>query len=430
MEAAGRWSRRSFVRRNPLSAESDSRTIGCIPDVSIRLFEIGQSCVPDTLSSMASLSDHSNRLGFIKHVLGAALDHARLPEPFSSKAVLDLHDAAVELFLQLVAEHVGATLSKKADFLEYWPAIKEKLGTDLPMQPAMKRLNQARVDLKHSGIRPSRGKIDDLAAKTVGFFDESCRLIFSVPLDALSSIGLIGYEPVVSRLRRAEELAGTGDHVGAAQICALAFDEVMEIFRSKSADSDWARSPFPRLSKTTHFSVENLGYDWSRKNKDLAAHLEQNSGAFADNEPVLLMLALGIDYRQFARFKKVTPDVDGMMDGSNVVDTPRSEPSERDLVFATDFVTQAALRLRELDPNPPAGGVEHPFRSEPAFSVMLPAHGTLAAFPWSSDASLSALGRCQMYLSFPVDPFQRRSSSSDELARPLQLRSTDTSKAV
>ena len=87
--------------------------------------------------------------------MSAALDYARLPEPFSSKAVLDLHDA-VELFLQLVAEHLGATLSKKGDFLEYWPAINEKLGTDLPMQPAMKRLNQARVGLKHSGIRPSR----------------------------------------------------------------------------------------------------------------------------------------------------------------------------------------------------------------------------------------------------------------------------------
>jgi hypothetical protein len=243
------------------------------------------------------------------------------------------------------------------------------------MQPAMKRLNHARVGLKHSGIRPSRDEIDDLAAKTVAFFDKSCRLIFGVPLDALSSVGLVGYEPVASRLRRAEELAGTGDRVGAAQICALAFDEVMEIFRSKSDDSSWIRSPFPRLRETTHFRAAHLGYDWSKKNRELASHLEQISAAFADIEPVLLMLALGIEYRQFARFKKVTPYVDGMADGSNVVGTPQTVPSERDLVFAMDFVTQAALRLRELDPDPPPGGVEHPFSSEPAFAVMLPLPG-------------------------------------------------------
>jgi hypothetical protein len=37
---------------------------------------------------------------------------------------------------------------------------------------------------------------------------------------------------------------------------------------------------------------------------------------------------------------------------------------------------QAALRLREIDPDPPQAGLEHPFNSEPSFSVMMPARGT------------------------------------------------------
>jgi hypothetical protein len=312
--------------------------------------------------------------GFIKHVLSAALDHARLPEPFSSKAILELHDA-VELFVHLIAEQLGATMSKKADFLEYWPAIKEKLGATLPAQSAMKRLNQARVGLKHSGIRPSRDEIEDLTTKTITFFDESCRLVFGVPLEALSSVGLIGYEPAASRLRYAEQLTNIGDLVAASQMCALAFDEIMDTFHSKAGDK-WRRSPFPRLSEITHFRGVHLGYEWSKENKGLAAHLEKVSAAFSDIEPVLLMLALGIEYRQFAKFKKVTPYVDGMMDGSSVVGTPKARPSERDIMFATDFVTQAALRLRELDPDPPRGTSEQPFRSEPAFAVTLPPHDT------------------------------------------------------
>jgi hypothetical protein len=312
----------------------------------------------------------------IKHVLSVALDHARLPEPFSSKAVLDLHDA-VELFVQLLAEHVGATVAKKADFLEYWPAIKQRLRTDLPMQAAMKRLNQARVGLKHSGIRPSNDEIDDLAEKTVAFFDESCRLVFDVPLEALSSVVLIGYEPIASRLRRAEDLAARGDTVGAAQLCALAFDEVMDLFRSKTSDAS-RRSPFPNLSEMTHFWAARLGFNWSKQNRELARHLEQIGGAFADIEPVLLMLAWGVEYRQFARFKNVTPFVNGMMDGSRIIGTPRTAPSERDIMFAADFVTQAALRCRELDPKPPQGGLQHPFRSEQTFAVIIPARATAA----------------------------------------------------
>jgi hypothetical protein len=60
----------------------------------------------------------------------------------------------MELFVQILAEHVGVTVSKKADFLEYWPAIKEQLGTDLPMQAAMKRLTGTRWTeaFRHSSL--------------------------------------------------------------------------------------------------------------------------------------------------------------------------------------------------------------------------------------------------------------------------------------
>jgi hypothetical protein len=66
---------------------------------------------------MAALPpNQSDRLAFIKHVLASALSQAALPEPFCSNAILSLHDA-VELFLQMIAEQVGAVVSKKADFL-------------------------------------------------------------------------------------------------------------------------------------------------------------------------------------------------------------------------------------------------------------------------------------------------------------------------
>jgi hypothetical protein len=318
-------------------------------------------------------SDQSERLAFIKHVLSAALEHAKLPEPFSSNAILGLHDA-VELFVQVIAEHVGAVVSKKADFLGYWPPIKERLGADLPLQPAMKRLNQARVGLKHSGIRPTRDQTDDLSSKTVAFFDQTSRMVFGVSFDALSSASLVGYEPTASRLRRAEKLRADGDLQGAALMCALGFEEIMELFRS--THGDWSRSPFPRLDRLKHFRGASLGNEWPKQDRELASHLENVSEAFAEIEPVLLMLALGVEYRSFARFKKLTPHVEAMMDGSKTMDEYTTVPTEREVLFAIDFVTQAALRLRELDSKLRPDNKEHEFESSPHFAVALPAHGT------------------------------------------------------
>jgi hypothetical protein len=328
---------------------------------------------------MAVLSeDQSDRLAFIKHVLNAALDHARLADPFCSNAIVGLHDA-VEVFVQMIAEHVGAAVSKKADFLEYWPAIRESLGAELPLQPAMKRLNQARVGLKHSGIRPTRDQIEELSSKTVTFFDDSSRLVFGVPFDALSSAGLVGYEPAASRLRRAEKLLAEGELPGAVLMCALAFDEIVKLFRS--TQDEWTRSPFPQLDRVKHFHGTSLGYEWSKNNRELASHLEKIGAAFAELEPVLLMLALGVEYRSLARFRKITPDVNGMMDGSNTVDQADTVLNKRDVMFVIDFVTRAALRLREIDPNPPQAGTTHSFHSTPHFSVILPAHGTAPERP-------------------------------------------------
>ena len=320
-------------------------------------------------------SDASHRVPLIKHVLSTAIDHAKLPQPFCSSAILELHDA-VELFVQFAAEHVGATLPKKADFLEYWPALSKQLGCALPKQQAMKRLNQARVGLKHSGVRLSRDEVDDLSEQTVAFMEEASRLVFRVAFSEISSVSIVGYEPAQSRLRHAENLLGSEAFVDAAALCAFAFDELMHLFREKSS-GDWSYSPFPHLSEVAHYSTFSMDYEWSKENRELSSHLETLSAAFGEIEPVLSMLALGIEYRQFARFRDVTPTICGALDGSHVVaGTSRRTPTKRDVLFAIDFVIKAALRLREIDPQPPDSAAATPFHSQLSFSIAMPGRGS------------------------------------------------------
>ena len=318
-------------------------------------------------------SDTSHRVPLIKHILSTALDHAGLPEPFCSQAVLGLHDA-VELFVQLISEHAGATVSKRAGLLEYWPALEKRLGRAFPKQHAMRRLNQARVGLKHSGIRPSRDEVSELSEQTVAFLEEASLGILGIGFSELSSVRLVGYEPTASRLSRAEHLGGSGRFGEAAEMCALAFGELMHRFREKSGN-EWDYSPFPRLSEATRYSRLSIGHRWSEQNRDLSEHLEKLSAAFGEIEPVLSMLTLGVEYRQFARFRGVTPKIVAMADGSYlVVDDMRRSPTSGDILFAIDFAITAALRLREIDPDPPNGGSELPFESKLVFRVVRSSH--------------------------------------------------------
>ena len=324
-------------------------------------------------------SDVSRRLPLIKHVLSSAVDHARLPEPFSSHAILELHDA-VELFAQFLAEERGVPISKKADFLEYWPALTNALGRTFPKQVSMKKLNQARVGLKHSGVLPSRAEVDELTGQTIAFMDEASRLVFGVGFGDLSAVSLVGYEPAQGRLRQAEHFADGGEFVDASEMCALAFNETMYMFRTKSGDK-WNYSPFPNLSRATRHKSPFTRDEWDRQSRNLASHLEKLSAAFAEIEPVLVMLTLGIEYRQFARFRDVTPSIMAMADGSLVVRADsRRTPTGRDVLFAIDFAIQAALRLREIDPEPPDSTGTAGFRSERVFAISMPGRNRASGY--------------------------------------------------
>src|SRR5438105_1190108 len=66
--------------------------------------------------------DLVRRVARVRYLHDLGLGQSKHPEPLSSVAVLMLHDA-VELFLQIVAEHWGATLKKNTEFMAYWGAL-------------------------------------------------------------------------------------------------------------------------------------------------------------------------------------------------------------------------------------------------------------------------------------------------------------------
>lgn len=66
------------------------------------------------------------RLTFTKYLYSLGIQQSRAPEPLAGASILMFHDAA-DLFLQLASEYLNANPGPKANFLDYWPALSDKL---------------------------------------------------------------------------------------------------------------------------------------------------------------------------------------------------------------------------------------------------------------------------------------------------------------
>src|SRR2546425_1140305 len=92
---------------------------------------------------------HLGRLAMCKYMVSVASDHLQQPDPRASIALLIYHDA-VELLLVTAADYLGSVADRNMTFLAYWKLLRLD-GQVLPFYGAMKRLNDARVSLKHHG---------------------------------------------------------------------------------------------------------------------------------------------------------------------------------------------------------------------------------------------------------------------------------------
>jgi hypothetical protein len=246
--------------------------------------------------------------------------------PASAISVLLFHDA-VELFLAMAVDAKNIRVRSDISFLEYWDKLK-----DLRMKKAMTRLNKARVAFKHHGNLPSSTDIEEYRVHTRDFFRENTVKYFAVSFEAISLVELVKPEQARPHLRKAQERLSDDDP-------KQAIVEVTKAFLIVT--NRGTISPFPPAGSSNPFS-----------------HGEQELRSFADaiTEKVarlqdqVTMLSLGLDYRDFLRFRSIVPSVARSQSGKfQVRTTPGLEPSEEEVAFALEYVVETAIRMSETD---------------------------------------------------------------------------------
>jgi len=284
------------------------------------------------------------RLSFIKYLFSIALSQSYQPEPLCGASILSFHDS-VELFLQLVLEKLGISKKNKG-FIDYWEVIeKEAKGIKLSLKESMKRLNKARVDLKHHGFRPSRLDIELYRATTLAFFNENCPIIFTINFDEITLIDCITYGRSRELLMKAKNYFDSGLIKDALENTALSFIYLISDYEKSKLT--YHRSPFFIGESMTSLESRIRDQTLRRNLGDIISKLTKSITAIQE---VMEILCIGINYRKYVKFKTIVPDVVFAIDG-----TPRYyleeelDLNKEDFEFCMTFIVESALKLQEFD---------------------------------------------------------------------------------
>jgi hypothetical protein len=307
------------------------------------------------------------RLAFIKYVYGVAVEQSQQPEPLAGASILTLHDG-VELFLQLATEYLDAPRnSKQTSLMDYWNVLNKKLPEPgLAQKESMRRLNSARVSLKHHGTLPSITAIESFRSSVTNFFEDNTPMVFNIDFTAISMINLVGNEVVKGKLARAERLMDSGDTADALIEIAKAFERLLYDYRRSTGmgfrelrSFSFYHVPSNRVSAEMSLGrvrTEMKEVKTEKLRNVLGRSLEllrDLHKSVVDIQRAMNVIVLGLDYRRYAKFKQVTPSVTLMADNQTehiMWMPPGSEEAVTldDCTFCMNYVIDCAIRLQDV----------------------------------------------------------------------------------
>jgi len=291
--------------------------------------------------------EESRRLAFSKYLLTLANAQSKQPEPLASAALLGFHDA-IEFFLQVTSEKLNVG-KPKIEFLEYWDLITPKLApNELPQRESMRRLNKARVALKHHGTHPSRLDMDDFCGATNRFMEQATQLVFGVSISEISLVQFVICEEARLKLIEAIKNLTEGKLADSCCLAALAFDALVSDYENRKRDQ-YHRSPFFFGESLTFESSFFMGISGDRKMSSFVDKVRESIEAM---QKTIKMVSLGLDFRKFTRFNLLTPEIIHFIGGQRQIVNRFAENyvlSADDASFCIDFVMESAFELQEFD---------------------------------------------------------------------------------
>ena len=254
-------------------------------------------------------------------------------------SVLTFHDS-VELFLHLALETLANKSKTDMPFMAYFEDIDRKLtDATLSGKMSMDRLNSSRNNLKHKGVLPDHSELEGFRGSVTTFFRENTPVVFDTAFDSLSLVQLVEHPQARIELENAESLLTSNDVVSALQHTALAFDELIWVYRQQELPD---RPLSPMLISTTDYGSNTM------PSSQVVSTVKAVNWLMHEHNEVrtaLDMLELGIDSAGLRRFQRLAPRVNRNVNGE--VRYGRSgATTEEECRWCIQFVLESAIRLQ------------------------------------------------------------------------------------
>lgn len=278
------------------------------------------------------------RLAFVRYLYRFAAEQSRAPEPFDSVALLLFHDS-IEMFLQLGLEHLNTT-GKDPNFSQYLDLIDKAIAPRvLSQREAMRRLNKARVNLKHYGTRPAQLDLSAFSASAAAFFYDNTPLVFGIAFEDVSLSLLIADAPTRAQFQRAEALNRESRRREATEQLSIAFAFLLHAYR-RDPNAHRRRPNLRRLDRDEYGTM-------SPEFRDLIESLKASVEGLQEE---VAELRLGLDPVRLSAFKRLVPSVIVVESGIHEtwVDPRAPELTEEEYHFCYNFVIESALSLQRL----------------------------------------------------------------------------------
>ena len=291
----------------------------------------------------------AKRLAFIKYLFRQGIEQSSRPEPLCAIALFSLHDA-VELFLQISSEALNVG-TDRINFMDYWDILSKKLpnGQDFPQRESMRRLNKARVALKHHGNFPPKFDIEAYLVSSKNFFEEATLLVFNIPFSEISLANYVQPSSARSKVLEAETFIKENKLESAIGNLAIAFREILDDYEDNKSEG-YRKSPFFFGNYLSSSSFMGLRSHNSPLGRDFPRFIDEVKYSIEEMQKAIKILALGIDYKRYTKFNTLTPFVYHTGDGKYQLQRDDSyKETKGDAEFCFDFIIEVSITLQEFD---------------------------------------------------------------------------------
>jgi hypothetical protein len=311
------------------------------------------------------------RLLLSKRLFSHGVQHSNKNKEIDRFLAIHHFDNAIELFLKIIATKEGILTSKKEDwkFKDLWGVINTKFeqktsGYVLPLKDQLFGLHETRNSAQHQGDAPSYETIIKYQSYTKDFLNKCFKDIFEIDFDKVYASSLVENIKIKNALIESEKYIDENCFNKAMESSSKAFaylklnesDEFLSdklirlaLFGVLDEHNNHTSSSYSNDKLERQFEKRLDEFD--RKIKKQLSERARKINEFARTvEEEFTILNLGVDYKEFKLFERISPYAYFTMGTTEPHIGVRNETNynEENALFCYEFVLEAALRLQEM----------------------------------------------------------------------------------